>query len=498
MRVVLEPPRPADLRVGARVPDRRVVRAPGQDVQDDVREAHLLEHALQVGRDVLGVRDGACPHGDLLALVHAGLVQQRLRLAQAVRVERQLSVRRVAGRKDVLRRPPEAAPHDPLHRLAVECEVDRAAHLHVVEGRNSRVHPDVVRVRGSRRVNDELALVLHARDPVRRDGGVRVVGASADHALRRRVGVADQLDLDFARVAARDVLRRLEVLVPHHREALVERVVRDPVRARRRDRPVLDRIRRSGRHRCGEAEREDRQEVAAWCGEPDRDRPLPVVRLDSRNVALERLLELFGPDDTLVEADTLSGRQELTLDRVLEVAGLHRLAVRVLQALAQLELVDLAVARNRGQRLRQPRNHLEAACPVHVAVRDKRRIDVPHRPHALCRVGLLRIQIVDRVDDGPERAEGLRMLWPCLRPGACDAIGRNDHRNAGRYGEYPKQPRPPSLPSHCTSPCIPSLCAHLRRTEDVAKRDPVRRVWRNVARRRGAMLVLRQGRRESL
>src|SRR5207237_7531145 len=106
-----------------------------------------------------------------------------------------------------------------------------------------------------------------------------------------------------------------------------------------------------------------------------------------------------------VEADSLSLGEESSLDRPFEVRGLERTAVRVLQALAKPELVDLSVPRDGGHGLCQPRYELVPGRPVDVLVRQQRLVDVPHRLPRLAGVRLLRIEVVDRVEYRVQRAE---------------------------------------------------------------------------------------------
>src|SRR5689334_14406452 len=92
--------------------------------------------------------------------------------------------------------------------------------------------------------------------------------------------------------------------------------------------------RRPARHDVSELERKDVQDVPLRMVELDLDRPIGVVRDDPGNVALLRRGEAVVTTDTLdpgEEADTRRVHLESTLDRVLEVARLHRLAVRVLE-----------------------------------------------------------------------------------------------------------------------------------------------------------------------
>src|SRR5204862_2101538 len=99
----------------------------------------------------------------------------------------------------------------------------------------------------------------------------------------------------------------------------------------------------SARNWRGEDQREDREEVTARRRELDRDRPRLVVGDDPADVPVRRRVRRVGlrAGDVGVEADTLAGGEEPSLDRPLEIGREHLLAVRVLQALAQLEVVDL-------------------------------------------------------------------------------------------------------------------------------------------------------------
>ena len=250
-----------------------------------------------------------------------------------------------------------------------------------------------------------------------------------------------------------NVLRRLEERVPHHREAAVRVVVRELVRPGSRNRPVLDRRVRVTGHRRREQESEDRQEVASRLGEPDGDRSLRVVRDDSRDVAAgRRVLRVgLGPGDVCVEAHALTLGEEASLDRPFEVGGLDGSSVRILHALAELELVDLAVPRNGRQGLSKARHELVAGRPVHVTVRQERLVDIPHRPPRLARVGLLGVEVVDRVDHCTQGSERLRILLGDLGAISRDTMCRNHQRDPSRERNDAHQWSPVSLPAHHTS-----------------------------------------------
>ena len=254
----------------------------------------------------------------------------------------------------------------------------------------------------------------------------------------------------------RDVLRRLEERVPRHREAAVRVVVRELVRPGSRNRSVLDRRVRVTGHRRREQEREDRQEVASRRVQPDVDRSLRVVRDDSRDVAAgRRVLRIgLGPGDVGVEADALTLGEEASLDRPLEVGGLDGGSVRILQALAELELVDLAVPRDGRQGLSKAWHELVAGRPVHVTVRQERLVDIPHRPPRLARVGLLRVEVVDRVDHCTQGSERLRILCGDLGAIGRDTVCRNHQRDPSRERNDAHQWSPVSLPAHHTSRLI--------------------------------------------
>src|SRR4249919_1122199 len=89
--------------------------------------------------------------------------------------------------------------------------------------------------------------------------------------------------------------------------------------------------------------------------------------------------------------------------------------------------------------------------PVDVLVGQQRLPDVPHRPPALAGVRQLRIQVVDRVQHGPQGSEGLRVLRRCFRAVGRDAVRRNHQREPGDQGDCAQEPGPSVSTSHCTS-----------------------------------------------
>ena len=112
---------------------------------------------------------------------------------------------------------------------------------------------------------------------------------------------------------------------------------------------------RRGRHDARKWEPEDVGERGVGLGQRDPYLTGLVVGLDPWDVGarLAALDVLLGALDALVERRAPGLEVQHALDRVLEVGGLHRLAVRVLKALPQPELVGTSVGADLGERFGQ-------------------------------------------------------------------------------------------------------------------------------------------------
>ena len=179
--------------------------------------------------------------------------------------------------------------------------------------------------------------------------------------------------------------------------------------------------------RRSELRRKDVLEITLGRDEVDDDRAGWVVDHDSANPTLLPLREPFRSDDVPEETGTGRVEQEVTLDRLLEVACLDAVAVRVAQSLPQGEAVRPVVPRDLGERCREVGNELRAARSADVFVAEERKVDVPHHAPALGRVRKARIEIVGRlVHRDPEVRELVRRL------GTRGARGRRGRRRRGR------------------------------------------------------------------
>ena len=88
-----------------------------------------------------------------------------------------------------------------------------------------------------------------------------------------------------------------------------------------------------------ENQRQLAEEFEGLVQEMDQDRACRVVNDDAVDSALLPLREDLRPDDVAKEPGAGRVEQEVPLDRLLEVARFHRLAVRVAQAFAKGEAI---------------------------------------------------------------------------------------------------------------------------------------------------------------
>ena len=146
----------------------------------------------------------------------------------------------------------------------------------------------------------------------------------------------------------------------------------------------------------GERHREHVRERAVGPVQRDRDLAGRVVGLDARDVGLGLavLHVVLGTLDA--EEERRSARLEVqhALNRVLEVGGLDRRAVRVLQPLAERQLIGRAVLRDLRHVLRENRDQLGSRLPVGALVADQSRVDGGERLPTVHRVRQRWIQII--------------------------------------------------------------------------------------------------------
>ena len=104
--------------------------------------------------------------------------------------------------------------------------------------------------------------------------------------------------------------------------------------------------------------------------------------------------ELFRADDVVVEGRAAGVEQVDAFERVGEVARHHRFAVRVLEPLAQLQRVGLAVVGDFRHPGGEAGDHLAARGAVGVGVGEQRDVGVVHRRPAFAGVGQGRVEVV--------------------------------------------------------------------------------------------------------
>ena len=158
----------------------------------------------------------------------------------------------------------------------------------------------------------------------------------------------------------------------------------------------------SRRHRRREGHREHVDEAAVGRVQLDGDLARLVVGRDAGDVASASPASMYSvaPFDALEEVGTARLEVQHALDRVLEVARLDGRAVGVLQAVAELEAVGLAVLGDLRQRLGDPRDQLTALGALGTAVSQRRGVGEPERLPGVPAVGERRVQ---RVGLGPVR-----------------------------------------------------------------------------------------------
>ena len=185
------------------------------------------------------------------------------------------------------------------------------------------------------------------------------------------------------------------VRVPLQHELPVRHRLGDHVRTDARGR-VLRQVleRRVARHEAGEP-------IASTCvNEPSGAVSLIVMSPVVSSVVMPEMSPSALPASRYssraldAEEERATARLEVedALDRVLEVGGLDGRAVRVLQPLAQLQLVGLAVRGDLRQVLGQARDQLRARLPLLARVGDQRRVDEPQRLDAVDGVRERRVQ----------------------------------------------------------------------------------------------------------
>ncbi len=287
-------------------------------------------------------------------------------------------------------------------RVLADGQVYRTADSQLVEGRRIRVQEEVARAL-ARHLAVAVGMRSHLTQHVRRGRVQHVVELAAQHVLRRTRRSHD-LHGDPVHLG-RGNARELEVLHALENEPAASGGPGDAERPDARRRLLREVAEgRVSRHYAGVERGQHVRERAIRRRELDRYRPVGVVGLDAGDVPVRLWLlrVLGGAPHAGEEAGGRGPECQEALDGVLEVGGLHRLAVRVGEPLSEAEAVGHSVGRDLRELLGQPRDQLRAPLPLGVPVGEQRGVDEPHRLPPVDRVaqgGVERVRL-GRLRDG--------------------------------------------------------------------------------------------------